>query len=336
MLAGLLTPATATAEDATLTGIDVASFQAGIDFAAVKAAGHSFAIVKAGGSQLAEGPYTTSTYADQVDGARAHGLKVGHYWLSGDFLSPTASADYLVDHLHDYRPGDVIALDDEVLDDSTRLWTDTDAAAFFTRVHDRLAAPYVPWIYLNTTTLRAASWTRTAATGAKLWAASWGPNNGTYPGPPDIGTAYPTWSAHQYTSAGTIAGTPVDLDVAKPSAFTPVEPGPPPPLPKTTTEQDGIPGPVFWQRAQNWLTRDSTYRGPLDGVPGPQTFKALQAELAEHWSYTGPLDGIPGTQTYSAWQRSVVSWGYAGPIDGVMGPNSYRAVARFLNQDAWD
>ena len=40
--------------------------------------------------------------------------------------------------LHDYRRGDVIALDNEILDDSTRLWNDTDVAAFFTRVHDRV------------------------------------------------------------------------------------------------------------------------------------------------------------------------------------------------------
>ncbi|MEK8142136.1 GH25 family lysozyme [Streptomyces sp. M10(2022)] len=143
------------------------------------------------GCQLAEGPYITSSYPGHVDGARAAGLRVGHYWLSGDFLTPTAAADYFVDHLHDYRAGDVLALDVEVLDDSTRLWDDTEVSAWFNRVRERVGA-YVPWFYISTGALRAGTWSRTVAAGAHLWAASWGPMMAPIPARPTSAVTTPT------------------------------------------------------------------------------------------------------------------------------------------------
>ncbi|MFD8828667.1 glycoside hydrolase family 25 protein, partial [Streptomyces sp. NPDC059605] len=239
-------PRTASAQEADLRGIDVSNYQTGIDYARAAAEGLDFVVVKAGGCQLSEGPYTSSSYSGHVDGARAAGLRVGHYFLSGDFLAPTAAADYFVDHLHDYRAGDVLALDVEVLDDSTRLWDDADVSAWFNRVRERVGT-YVPWFYISTGALRAGTWERTVAVGAHLWAASWGANDGTWPGPPDLGGRYPDWAAHQYASVGSVGGvSPVDLDLARPWAFDPTRPTDPPPgggLPKTSTEQDGIPGP---------------------------------------------------------------------------------------------
>lgn len=317
-----------------VTGIDVSTWQAGIDFTRARADGHAFAIVKAGGSQLVEGPYTSPHYRAQVTGARAAGLRVGHYWVTGDFSTAVQAADYFVDHLHDYRRGDVLALDDEILDDSTRLWTDAEVAAFFTRVHDRLG-DHVPWLYVGAADLRSRSWTRTIATGTKLWVASWGANNGSYPGEPNLGGAYPDWSAHQYTSSGSVGGTRVDLNVARQDAFQIVTPGGPTKLPKTTTEQDGVPGTVFWQRAQNWLSREWGYTGPVDGAPGTYTYMALQRAMRTY-GYAGPVDGVPGVNTWAAVQRLGAQWGYTGPVDGAMGPNSWRAFALFLNQDKYD
>ncbi|MFG3702853.1 glycoside hydrolase family 25 protein, partial [Micromonospora sp. NPDC047620] len=224
-------PAAAAVPAGTVSGIDVSTWQAGIDFADVRADGYQFVIVKAGGSQLSEGPYTGSQYAIQVGGARAAGLRVGHYWLAGDFQAPVQAADYFADHLHDYRPGDVIALDNEVLDDSTRLWNDTEVAAFFQRMRDRIGN-HVPWLYMGAADLRSGTWPRTIAAGVKLWVASWGANNGSYPGEPNLGGAYPTWSAHQYSSSGSTGGiASVDLNVAKPNAFEIVDGAPvdPPP-----------------------------------------------------------------------------------------------------------
>ncbi|MEV0650817.1 GH25 family lysozyme [Phytomonospora sp. NPDC050363] len=320
-----------------LTGVDVSQWQGGIDFGQIVAQGHTFAIVKEGGSQLSEGNYITARYVEQVDAARAAGMRVGHYWLAGDFAAPAAAADYLVDHLHDYRSGDVIALDNEVLDESTRLWNDDQVVEFFSRVHERIG-DHVPWLYMGASDLRSLTWARTIALGVRLWVASWGANDGTYPGEPSLGGAYPSWSAHQYTSMGQIDGYRIDLNVAKPGAFevvTPGDPGEPGRLPKTTTEQDGVPGPVFWMRMQTWLSADWGYPGPIDGLPGPNTYSALQRAMREH-GYTGPIDGIPGVNTYSALQRFATQWGYTGPIDGEPGPNTWRAVARFVNQDLYD
>ena len=106
-------------------------------------------------------------------------------------------------------------------------------------------------------------------------------------------------------------------------------------LPKTSTESDGVPGKVFWQRMQNWLRITNGYTGPIDGVPGPATYAALQRAM-RGYGYTGPIDGVPGKNTWAALQRLAAQHGYTGPIDGVMGPNSWRGVARFLNQDRWD
>jgi murein DD-endopeptidase len=106
-------------------------------------------------------------------------------------------------------------------------------------------------------------------------------------------------------------------------------------LPKTSTEQDGVPGPIMWQRAQNWLRIEHGYAGPIDGVPGANTYAALQRAMRAY-GYTGPIDGVPGANTWAAVQRLAARWGYTGPIDGVMGPNSWRGFARFLNQDRYD
>ncbi|MFF6959708.1 glycoside hydrolase family 25 protein [Streptomyces sp. NPDC088197] len=325
-------------------GIDVATTQGGIDLALARNQGQQFAIAKTGGSQLSEGPYVSPYYTAQVDSARAAGLRVGHYWLSGDFQAPTDAANYFVDHLHDYRQGDVLALDDEVLDDSTGLWNDGQVAAWFRQVQARVGT-CVPWFYIGAANLRGGSWGQTIATGAKLWVAAYGSNNGTRQGEPELGGAYPDWAVHQYTSVGSIGGIRnVDHNLARGSAFDLVAPGSGGGggggggggLPKTTTEQDGIPGPVFWSRAQKWLSLTSGYTGPVDGVPGVNTYAALQRYLKAHFGYAGPVDGVPGVNTYAAWQRLAAQWGYTGPIDGVMGPNSWRGVARFLNQNAWD
>ncbi|WCN79349.1 peptidoglycan DD-metalloendopeptidase family protein [Micromonospora sp. LH3U1] len=106
-------------------------------------------------------------------------------------------------------------------------------------------------------------------------------------------------------------------------------------LPKTSTEQDGIPGAIFYKRMQNWLRITSGYTGPIDGVPGVGTYAALQQRMRDY-GYTGPIDGAPGTNTWKAVQRLASGWGYTGPIDGVMGPNSWRGFARFLNQNQWN
>ncbi|OLR95032.1 peptidoglycan DD-metalloendopeptidase family protein [Actinokineospora bangkokensis] len=106
-------------------------------------------------------------------------------------------------------------------------------------------------------------------------------------------------------------------------------------LPKTSTESDGVPGPLMWKRAQNWLRITNGYTGPIDGAPGTNTYAALQRAMRSY-GYTGPIDGVMGPNSWAAVQRLAAQHGYTGPIDGVMGPNSWRGFARFLNDDRWD
>ena len=347
--------APARSAEVTLEGIDVGTTQAGLDFAAAARGGVSFAVVKAGGSQLTSSPYVSPYYVRQVDSARAAGLKVGHYWLVGDYQTPTAAADYFVDHLHGYVAGDVLAVDDELLDGSKVLWSDAMVTTFLNRVRTRVPTA-VLWFYTGADNLRTKGpWTSTIATGARLWVAAYGADDGTYHGPPDIGSAYPSYAVHQYTSKAALYGVPkLDRDRASASAFTgggavsSPSPSPTPSptaspttspttaLPKTTTQSDGVPGTVFWQRAQHWLSIEDGYAGPVDGKPGTNTYQALQRDLTAHWGYTGPVDGVLGTNSYQAWQRQAAHYGYTGPIDGDPGPNTYRALATFLNEDRWD
>lgn len=100
-------------------------------------------------------------------------------------------------------------------------------------------------------------------------------------------------------------------------------------VPRTSTAEDGKPGPIFWTRMQLWARRTG-YTGPLDGKPAKNTWAAIQLALRA-FGYTGPTDGVPGPNTYKALQRLAARHGYTGPADGVLGPNSYRGIARFLN-----
>lgn len=106
-------------------------------------------------------------------------------------------------------------------------------------------------------------------------------------------------------------------------------------LPKTSTEQDGVPGAIMWKRTQNWLRIEQGYTGPIDGVPGTNTYAALQRGV-RGYGYTGPIDGVMGPNSWAGVQRLASRWGYTGPIDGVMGPNSWRGFARFVNQDKYN
>lgn len=102
-------------------------------------------------------------------------------------------------------------------------------------------------------------------------------------------------------------------------------------LPKTTTEQDGIPGPIYYMRIQTVGQRDFGYTGPIDGVTGPQTEKVrVRITARELNSRGGPRtsaqeDGIPGTIYWTRVQTVGRSFGYTGPIDGIPGPNTYKA-----------
>lgn len=100
-------------------------------------------------------------------------------------------------------------------------------------------------------------------------------------------------------------------------------------LPLTTTEQDGIPGVIYYKRIQTVGRRDFGYTGPIDGITGPNTEKVRVQLTARELNGRGTPrtsaqeDGVPGPIYWKRVQTVGRSFGYTGPIDGVPGPNTY-------------
>jgi hypothetical protein len=105
-------------------------------------------------------------------------------------------------------------------------------------------------------------------------------------------------------------------------------------VPRTTTEQNGIPGPIYYTRIQTVGRRDFGYTGPINGVTGPNTelvrVKITARELNSRGTprTTAQENGIPGPIYWTRVQTVGRSFGYTGPIDGIPGPNTYLAEHR--------
>lgn len=185
--------------------IDVSTGQAGIDMHAVAAAGVEAVIVKAGGFNITP-LYVSPHYVEQVDAARAAGLKVGHYFVVGHG-DPTSEADYFTSHLHGFDPDhDVLVLDDERLDGNADFWTDAAAATFLRRVIANTGIPADRvWLYLGAANDRANVWPTVTSLGVRWWVAQYGTDDGTRQAAPTV-----HWDVHQYTSQGRIGGFTVD------------------------------------------------------------------------------------------------------------------------------
>lgn len=335
-------------------GFDAASPQRGINFK--NAPGQQFVIIKAGGGNV--GQYVAPAYVEQIDGARAAGLHLGHYWLTGKAGTPTEQADFLVNHLHQFDiDHHLLALDNEVfLDESgSESWGDAKVAEFWAQIFTRL--PQFPHhhalTYGGAAYLRGGSgWPKTNALGVRWWVAAYGTDDGQDHGLAAIDGITP--AIHQYTSAGKVDGRTVDLDIsaltveelfgaavqdatkaaqdqAAAQAKTRTEAAKA--IPKTSasiTGGTGKPGSYFWKRLQ-LLARKGGYAGVIDGRMGVNSWKGVQRYLTAHHGYRGAIDGLPGRLTYAALQRLATRWGYTGPIDGAPGRSTWRAVAKFLN-----
>ena len=310
-------------------GFDVGTTQRNLDFQAMRNAGYQFAIVKAGGSNVPI--YVAPHYQQQVAKARAAGLVVGHYWMAGS-STPVNDANFFVDHLFDYRPGDLLALDNEAID-SSLFWNDSMTASFMQTVKNRLGK--APFLYTYSSMLTSNTWTQTKAVGSKLWIAHYTET----PGNPNIGTAFPAWEIHQYTQSGNQNGIDLVLDVAKLSAFAGLTQ---PPLGVTAPPATAIPGggssggQVTLTTAQGIVLQNLAgrggYTGPVDGDPGTNTWIGAQTILSNLGYYSGPIDGDPGTNTYKGLQLLAYDNGYSGPIDGIPGTNTFNAIQAYLDR----
>lgn len=191
-------------------GIDVASPQRDIDFKRAKADGAEFVIIKMGGLNVRP-QYVAPYYKNQVDRARAEGLAIGHYYLIGLGQTPEEQARFFVDNLHDFRQGDVLAIDNEKLDSNGTRWDDDPAARFIREVY-RLTGIIVQrrWHYAGANDYRTHKpWTEVEKV-ARIWWAAYGDNEGVRDHDPDIRGAVAEVDVHQFGSKVKIAGYELD------------------------------------------------------------------------------------------------------------------------------
>lgn len=200
---------TASVSDGDSWGIDISRWQGNIDVSGAD----SFVIVKAGGSDVGYA-YSDSQYDNNVAKARAAGKAVGHYWFNG-YNDGATDADYFVDNLYGYEPGDPLVFDVEGGFESPG-----KAYAFLSEVRNRLGSDANIYVYMSSSVTCGYDWSSIVALGAKLWVANWGANNGVRSTDPSV-CYWGGWTIHQYTSVGTIStyGGSLDGDYALAGAW---------------------------------------------------------------------------------------------------------------------
>lgn len=208
-------------------GIDVSKYNGDIDWSMVKAAGYSFAIIRCGGRGYGSsgGLYTDTRFAQNIQGAKAAGLKVGVYFFSQATTAYEAleEASLTLSQISGYSLDYPVVMDWET-NTGYRTWTlgSADFANVITAFCSTIAQNgYTPMVYLNTSdiTSRLGSYSSQILSSYKLWYAlpysnyedgsMYQPGSAT----PQKGFSYSVW---QYSWWGTVPGIsyPVDLNVS--------------------------------------------------------------------------------------------------------------------------
>lgn len=201
------------------TGIDVSKSQRLLDYNAAKAQGISFVIVKAGGRNVLP-EYVADSYPEHVSAAKAAGLHVGHYYVPGKGKTPAAQAEFLASILVGFNvETDVLALDNEPLDDNGIFWKDAEVAEFVTRLHEVTGIPFSRiWVYFPASLTRNnAPWPLTQALQVKRWWAAYGDNpTGWKPDhEPNLQGSLSDWDIHQYSSNTKVGAVTVDANYSR-------------------------------------------------------------------------------------------------------------------------
>lgn len=158
--------------------------------------------------------FVQHTYAMQVDNARRAGKQVGHYFFNGA-VDPLTCADYFVAHLHDYRPGDLIALDVESSGrGKVAPWTPSQALIFRDWVAAHLGISAIG-MYGSISVMSAPGWGSVEHAGAWLWLAWPGLESQIRLG------EWSRWSMWQYTIAGGVDRDHVNFTDTASSVVTP-------------------------------------------------------------------------------------------------------------------
>lgn len=112
----------------------------------------------------------------------------------------------------------------------------------------------------------------------------------------------------------------------------------------TSTEQDGVPGAIYWAKVQSECKVRGWYDGSVDGVPREKTHHAharLQAAILNERRGSLPRtdaeeNGVAGKAFWTIAQTVGRGYGYSWAIDGIPGGNSEKALfkitAEWLNR----
>jgi len=189
-----------------LRGIDISSHQPQINWPVVAAAGNTFAVVKCTGGDS----YANPIYHDQIAGARAAGLIVGHYHFAHEGENPGpgpgAEAAYFLAHA-DVQPGEFVALDIE----DTGVTGDLSgwALTWLDTVEQALGFP--PFIYSFPDYIKTRNLGTLALAAYPLWYARYWSPYATQPQPQVPGN-WPKITIWQWSGGTHVAGIPNDTD----------------------------------------------------------------------------------------------------------------------------
>lgn len=334
----------------TLNGIDIASYQAGMNTATIPA---DFVIIKA-----TEGTgYTNPTWRKQADAALAAGKKLGLYHFQRA-ANPQAEADFFVRTIKPYIGKAVLVLDYEANDvpgtAGAKQWLD--------RVYHTTGVR--PMIYTSTSWENSRNFSAIAAANYGLWIAQY--NNYNWVNgykPRNLYGRIKHWkntAMFQYTSTGKLPGWAgkLDFDVfygdrAAWDRYAAVN-GKPTAAPKRASAKHVAKptGAAPIRAVQTWLNATYATGIPVDGFTGSKTRTALvvgiQTELKRQFGFKIGVDGIAGADTNRALtavkvklsdhgnitkliQANLICRGYAvaGGLDGKYGDGTAAAVRTF-------
>ncbi|HET8842354.1 MAG TPA: GH25 family lysozyme, partial [Ktedonobacteraceae bacterium] len=187
---------------AQLKGADISDFQGQPDFDKLKEA-LDFVLTKA-----TEGVgFTALTLNRNKAEMRRVGLQHGfyHFARGGDAI---AEANFFVDHIGDYQPGELLMLDWEIEHTNPAQWS----LQWLQHVEARTGTK--PLIYMNANAAHFSNWSSVVKNNNGLVLASYGLDDGLPHNAPSS-PWWPFWAIWQYTDRGSVPGIVgnVDLDI---------------------------------------------------------------------------------------------------------------------------
>ena len=193
-------------------GIDISTYQSGLDIGAVRDAGNHFVGVKSVASYL---PQLTiaEDYHGNMDRVIAAGLPPYNYAVPNNQNTPVATAKFQWDIRYRYEPHHMFMLDNEPLNKYAVFWRDADAAMYFNALA-AFGVPYTQMIFYCPAALTRANgpWPQMLALrekGLKIQWVSYGDMDPYYEDgeEPFVGnTGFDDPEMHQFTSSYTIPG----------------------------------------------------------------------------------------------------------------------------------